>query len=122
MSKFLHGLWWVITFPFRAIWWIITLPFRALSTAKSFMQTEPEEHPLGDVFVDLTQNSQARQLFWDQVEALRGHLLRVVLGIIIGVAIAALFTEQLVQFLAVPLGGLDRLMVIEPPEQVGLYM
>jgi hypothetical protein len=58
------------------------------------MVTEPEEHPLGDVFMDLTQNEQARQLFWDQIEALRGHLLRAVLGIIIGVGLSFTFTEK----------------------------
>jgi len=73
------------------------------------MLTEPEEHPLTDVFSDLAQNHQARQLFWDQVEALRGHLLRAVLGIMVGVGISFTFAERLVQFLAVPVGGLDSL-------------
>ena len=64
--------WRVITFPFRAIWWILTLPFRAIGATKRFMSTEPEEHPLGDVFVDLAQNASSREMFWEQVEALRG--------------------------------------------------
>ena len=122
MRRFLRGLWRVITFPFRAIWWIITLPFRAVCSAKRFMSTEPEEHPLGDVFVDLTQSSQTRELFWDQVEALRRHLLRAVLGIVVGVGISFAFTQQMVQFLAVPVGGIQSLKAIEVTESVGVFM
>ncbi len=122
MRRFLRGIWRVLTFPFRAIWWILTLPFRAVRSAKRFMSTEPEEHPLGDVFIDLTQSSQARDLFWDQVEALRRHLLRAVLGIVIGVGISFAFTEQMVQFLAVPVGGIESLKAIEVTESVSVFM
>ena len=122
MRRFLRGLWRVITFPFRAIWWLVTLPVRSFGAAKNFMQTEPEEHPLGDVFVDLAQNSQSREMFWDQVEALRGHLLRAVLGIVIGVGIAFIFTQQLVDFIARPIGGLHNLVAIEVTESIGVFM
>lgn len=122
MRRFLRGLWRVFTFPVRAVWWIVTLPFRAVVDMRRFMSTVPEEHPLGDVFVDLAQNPKSRELFWDQVEALRAHLLRAVLGVIIGVAISFAFTQQLVQFLAVPIGGLAALKAIEVTESVGVFM
>jgi sec-independent protein translocase protein TatC len=122
MRRFLRGVWRVIAFPFRALWWIITLPFRTYRAVKSFMLTEPEEHPLGDVFADLTQSEQARQLFWDQIEALRGHLLRAVLGIMVGVAISFAFTDKIVNFLAIPVGGLQALKAIEVTESIGVFM
>lgn len=122
MRRLLRSLWRLITFPFRAVWWLLTLPVRSFRSAKSFMATEPEEHPLGDVFMDLAQNPQSRELFWEQVEALRGHLLRAVLGVIVGVGIAFVFTQQLVQFLAVPIGGLQNLKAIEVTESVGVFM
>lgn len=122
MRRLLRGLWRVITFPFRAIWWLITLPVRGFRAAKRFMATEPEEHPLGDVFVELTQNAQSRELFWEQVEALRAHLLRAVLGIAVGVGVAFVFTQQLVEFLAAPIGGLSHLKAIEVTESVGVFM
>ena len=122
MRKFLRTVWRVIRFPFRALWWIITLPFRTIGSVKNFMLTEPEEHPLGDVFMDLTQNEQARQLFWEQIEALRGHLLRAVLGIIVGVGLSFTFTENIVQFLAAPVGGLQALKAIEVTESIGVFM
>jgi sec-independent protein translocase protein TatC len=122
MRSLLRVLWRILTLPFRAAWWLVTLPARAFRSARRFMLTEPEEHPLSDVFVDLAQNKQARQLFWDQVEALRGHLLRAVLAIIIGVTISFSFTERLVQFLAIPIGGIGSLKAIEVTESIGVFM
>lgn len=86
------------------------------------MSTVPEEHPLGDVFVDLAQNAEARDVFWEQVEALRGHLLRAVLGIIVGVGITFIFAQKLVEFLAAPVGGLGALKAIEVTESIGVFM
>jgi len=122
MRRFARGTWRALTFPFRAVWWIVTLPVRALKSARAFMLTEPEEHPLGQVFADLAQNQQARQLFWEQVEALRGHLLRAVLALVVGVSVSFAFTEKLVQFLAEPVGGIDKLRAIEVTESVGVFM
>lgn len=122
MRRFLATLWRVVTFPFRAVWWLLTLPLRGIRSFRLFMTTEPEEHPLGDVFADLAQNKQARQLFWDQIEALRRHLLRAVLAIIVGVGISFSFTDRLVKFLAGPIGGLGALKAIEVTESIGVFM
>jgi len=122
MRRLLTLFWRVVTFPSRALWWLLELPARAIRSARTYMLTEPEEHPLGDVVADLAQNAQARQLFWDQVEALRGHLLRAVLAIVVGVLIAFTFTDQLVKFLAAPIGGLDALRAIEVTESIGVFM
>jgi sec-independent protein translocase protein TatC len=122
VRRLLRGIWRVLTFPFRALWWLIALPVRSFRKARGFMLTEPEEHPLGDVFVDLAQNKQARALFWDQVEALRGHLLRAVLGIVVGVTISFAYTDKLVQYLAAPVGGLGALKAIEVTESIGVFM
>lgn len=122
MRRFARGVWRLVLFPFRAIWWIVTLPVRTFMTARAFMLTEPEEHPLGDVFADLARNQQARQLFWEQVEALRAHLLRALLGIAVGVGISFVFTQKLVEFLAIPVGGLGALRAIEVTESVGVFM
>jgi sec-independent protein translocase protein TatC len=111
-----------VTFPFLAAWWTLTLPFRLFGSFRQFMLTEPEEHPLTDVFSDLVQSRGARELFWEQVEALRGHLLRAVLGIVVGVGVSFSFTERLVRFLAEPVGGLGALRAIEVTESVGVFM
>ncbi len=122
MADFFRAVWRVISFPFRAVWWIVTLPVRAVRSLHTFLITQPEEHPLGEVFTDLVQNDQARQMFWDQVEALRAHLLRSVLAIALGVGIAFFFTPQMVNFLAVPIGGIGNLYIIQVTESIGIYM
>ncbi len=122
MRNFLGRVWQVVTFPFRLIWAMVTKPGRVMGSFSQFMNTEPEEHPLGDVFVDLAQNPQSRDLFWDQVEVLRAHLLRAVLGIVVAVGISFVFTQQLVDFLAKPVGGLKELKAIEVTESVGVFM
>jgi sec-independent protein translocase protein TatC len=45
-----------------------------------------------------------------------------VLGIIIGVGISFTFTQQIVQFLAIPVGGLQALKAIEVTESIGVFM
>lgn len=122
MTKFFRGLWRVITFPFRAVWWILTLPFRLGRGIQRFMTSEPEEHPLSDVFVELAQNPDARQMFWDQVEAFRKHLLRAMLAIAVAVGISFAFTRQMVEFLAIPVGGVETLRAIEVTESIGVFM
>jgi len=122
MIRLFGGFWRLVTFPSRGLWWLVGLPMRLVRSIRPFMLTDPEEHPLGDVITDLTQNAQARQMFWDQVEALRGHLLRAVLGIVVGVALAFTFTPKLVDFLAAPVGGLSALKAIEVTESIGVFM
>ncbi len=83
---------------------------------KIFLNTEPEERPITEVFIDLTTNKDTRQMMWDQVEALRMHLLRAVLSLVLTVGISFLFTQRIIDFLAEPVGGLDKLVAIEVTE------
>ena len=120
--RFFPGLWRIVSFPFRLIFNIIAFPFRAIKRFNKFLNTEPEERPLADVFVDLVADHNTRQMMWDQVEALRAHLLRGVLALILAVCVSFLFTQQFVEFLAEPIGGLDNLKAIEVTETIGVFM
>jgi len=111
-----------VFYPFRLIYTIIAFPFRKIQQFYRFLNTEPEEHPLGEVFVDLTQNADTRQMMWDQVEDLRKHLLRAVLAIILMVGVSFLFTERVVEFLSQPIGGIEALTAIEVTESIGVFM
>ena len=122
MHKILSGIWKCITFPLRALWWVLALPLRAFRSAKHFMQAEPDEHPLAEVVADLAQSSESRAIFWGQVEALRGHLLRSVLAVVCGVGVAFFFNQPLIAYLAEPVGGLDSLRAIEVTESVSVFM
>jgi sec-independent protein translocase protein TatC len=121
-QKFFNGAWRTITFPFRLIYNIIAFPFRKIHQFNNFLNTEPDERPLTEVFVDLTQNADTRQMMWDQVEALRMHLLRALLAVIITVSASFFFTQQIMDFLAQPIGGLNQLRSIDATESIGVFM
>jgi sec-independent protein translocase protein TatC len=123
MRKLLKALWRVITFPFVLVFKILTFPFRALRNAYRFINTDPEEdHPLIDSLANLVTEPQARASLWDHVEALRMHLLRMVVGLAIGVGISFYFTKSIIGILAGPVGGLQKLTAIEVTESVGVFM
>ena len=120
--KFWDGVWRVVTFPFRLIYNIIAFFFRKIVQFNIFLNTEPDEHPLTEVFVDLTANPDARQTMWDHVEAFRMHLLRSLLSLILAVCASFFFTQQIMDFLAQPIGGLSQLISIDATESIGMFM
>jgi sec-independent protein translocase protein TatC len=122
MRKFLLGLWRIISFPFRLVFNIIAFPFRKIRQFNEFLNTEPEEHPIAEVFSDLATNTNTRQMLWDQVEALRMHLLRALLSLVLTVCASFLFTQNIIDFLAQPIGGIDKLTAIDPTETIGVFM
>jgi sec-independent protein translocase protein TatC len=122
MSKFLAGLWRVITFPFVLIFNIIAFPFRVIRHVTQFLNTEPDDRPLIDTFSSLASEEQARQSFWSHIEELRAHLLRIVIALALGVGISFYFTVPLMEYLAIPVGGLESLQAIEVTEEIGVFM
>ena len=122
MRRLLNRVWWLISLPFRLVWKIITYPFHAYRQVRTFLSEEPDEHALIDVISNTVSNQEVRQSLWDHVEALRKHLLRAILGLAVTVTISFIFTQKLLYFLAIPVGGLDRLRAIEVTESVGVFM
>lgn len=120
--KFFDRVWMVVTFPFRLFYNIAAFPFRKISQFNKFLNTEPDERPLTEVFVDLTTNKDTREMMWEQVEVLRMHLLRAVLALIITVGISFIFTQRIMDYLAQPAGGIDKLIAIEVTESIGVFM
>jgi len=116
MRKFFHRLWQGITFPFRFVWRIISWPFRK---AHAFITTEPEDHSLPDVLADTVQHPGAAL---EHIDALRKHLTRMLVGLIIAVAICFAYTQNMVDFLAGPIGGIKELRAIDVTESVGVFM
>jgi sec-independent protein translocase protein TatC len=123
MTKFFKTLWRVITFPFVLLFNIIAFPFRAIRRASQFLNEEPpEDRPLLDTFSSLATEADTRASLWEHIEALRMHLLRIIIGLAIGVGISFYFTKPLMNFLAIPVGGLGKLIVIQVTEGIGVYM
>jgi sec-independent protein translocase protein TatC len=122
MRKFFIGLWRVITFPFRLVFAVLTFPFRAIHRFYKFLNTEPEERPIADVFVDIATQKEVRQQLWDQLETLRSHLLRAVLMLAIFVIAAFWIAQPAMEYLANPVGGLEKLQAIQVTEEIGVFM
>lgn len=122
MSKSFAALWRVITFPFVLIFNILAFPFRVIRRITQFLNTEPDERPLLDTFSSLAAEEQARESFWGHLEALRAHLLRIVIALAVGVGISFSFTLPLMGYLARPVGGLANLQAIQVTEEIGVFM
>lgn len=107
---------------FKGLWGGIAFPFRKLRQFFEFLNSEPEDRPLAEAFVEVTTSAEARQAFWQHVEALRGHLLRAV--VVLAAAVIAAFwkAQDIMTFLAKPIGGLKNLQAIQVTEEIGVFM
>jgi sec-independent protein translocase protein TatC len=112
IRSFLRRLWHIITAPLR---WIAR-PFHKL---RDFLNHEPEDLPISDVF---SRTIEEPSLLIDHIEALRRHLLRATVVLIIAVLVSTLFAKQLLAWFAVPIGGVDQLQSIEVTESIGVFM
>jgi sec-independent protein translocase protein TatC len=108
MTKVFKTIWRVIAFPFILVYKIIAFPFRVTRRFLNFLNSDPEENTLAG--------------FWDHVEALRGHLLRMVVVLSIAVIGSFGFTRSLLEYLAGPVQGLANLQAIEVTEEIGVFM
>ena len=122
MTKFFKALWKIITFPFVLVYKIITFPFRAIQSAHRFLNEEPDENPMMDVVAGVLTDADVRENLWREFDIFRKHLLRAVIGLIIGIGITFKYTIPLMTYLAGPGGGLENLQAIEVTEEIGVFM
>ncbi|WKZ42876.1 MAG: twin-arginine translocase subunit TatC [Anaerolineales bacterium] len=108
MISFLKKIFWAVAFPFVLLYRILRAPFVLAKYVWGFLTTDSKED--------------TQKEFWDHIEDLRGHLLRIVLGIALMVGISFYFTVPLMEFLAQPVNGLPNLQAIEVTEEIGVFM
>lgn len=116
MGRFLHQVYSLLTFPIRLLLRALTAPFRALSR---FLNQEPEETPTTEVF---SRTFEQPSLVVDHLEALRQHLLRAVLFLLLTTALSFAFATEILGFLTEPVGGIQALRAIEVTESIGAFM
>ena len=132
MDKLRRALKWLLWSPFRLIWWLISLPFRFLgwlfrpvferfkrNAIYQFLNDVPEDRPALDAVVEAFQSPEE---IFEQLDDVRKHLLRSLLALVITVGISFWFTQDLITFLALPVGGLQNLQAIEVTESIGVFM
>jgi sec-independent protein translocase protein TatC len=59
---------------------------------------------------------------WDHIFELRGRLLRAVIALALTTIASFLFAQRLIEFLAVPIQGLNNVIAIEVTESVSVFM
>lgn len=119
MGRLFNFVWLVLSFPFKTIWWIIRQPIILIKRILIFLNEQPEEGQLPEVFSNTISKP---VLMLEHVNALRKHLLRILLVFIVCIIIMFVFTTDLVNFLALPIGGLKKLVAIDVTESVGVFM
>lgn len=116
MPSLLRALWLLLTFPFRLLAWV----FRGLSSGwRVFFSEDPEDIPLGDTVQKAVENPGDLLL---HLAALRGHLLRAALLLILVAGLVFAYSPLLLDWLALPIGGLEKLQAIEVTEPIGVVM
>lgn len=108
----------MLTAPFRLIAWLL-MRIPAVRSFYEFMTFEPEDRPVMDGINDAI--SDYRALLPHLVE-LRNQLIRVVLVLVVAVGAAFVFAQDLLNVLAAPVGGLDKLVAVDVTESVGVFM
>jgi sec-independent protein translocase protein TatC len=95
---------------------MIAKPFFAI---RDFINHEPVDTPLADVF---TTTVEQPSLLIDHLEALRLHILRALVVLILAVLVSMAFTQQILDWLSIPIGGMEELQAIEVTESVSAFM
>lgn len=132
MPRLRRAIAWLIAAPFRLTRWLFLLPFRLLawlfrpvtdafrrSVFYRFLTEVPEDRPAIDAISDAFQRPES---ILEELDALRKHLLRMLAAVIVTTALSFYFTNDLAAFLAVPVGGLERLQAVAVTETVGVFM
>ncbi len=127
MGNFFRTLWRIISAPFRFILWIFKRVFiwirNVFQDIGNLFVAEPDDKPITDtVAVAL---DEPKEFWWGVVEhldALRKHLFRALLFIILTTASSALFVRDLLDWISEPIGGIESLQAIEVTEPLGVVM
>jgi sec-independent protein translocase protein TatC len=116
MRRLLSNLLRLITAPFRAIGSFFG---RIFAGPTRFFTDEPEDTPLGETVQKAIANPSD---VLAHLAALRGHLMRATLAMLIVAFIMFEFSGNLLGWLAEPIGGLEGLQAIEVTEPIGVVM
>ncbi len=123
MRKFIRTLWLILTFPFRLIGWIVRLLFNSLRQSVQaiykFLTEEPDDSPVADTIQKAVENPMD---ILTHLDALRKHLFRAIVVLAIATVFAFAYAGQIIDLLAVPVGGIGELTSLEPTESLGAFM
>ncbi len=119
----MRKVWSVITFPFRVLIWPFAMVWRWAVTVTrntlALLSEDSEDVPIGDTFVKAIGEP---SLLLPHLAALRLHVFRGVIAVVITTTIAFIFAEQILDYLAAPIGGIEELQSIGVTENISVFM
>ena len=125
MRKRLAAFWRTITAPFRFIFWLLRLIFGWIAdvfrdfAALFKKDDEGEDAPVIDALGKALENPYS---VFEHLNALRKHLFRATLVLLVISAITFTYAENILSILAQPIGGIDQLIAVEITESIGVFM
>lgn len=119
MRQLLATLRKVASFPFRALVWLILLPVKGIKKIYQFLTYEPEDRPLMDAVADTLQEPMT---MLDHIQALRRHLFRILIALIISIGVVSIYASQIIDWLSISIGGIQSLQAIDVTESVSVFM
>ncbi|MQC26544.1 MAG: preprotein translocase subunit TatC [Chloroflexi bacterium] len=116
MRGLLRALWWLLTSPLRLLAWMA----RGIAEGwKTLSSEDPEDTPIGETVQKAVENPGDLLV---HLAALRGHLLRSAVALILVAGFVFVYSSQLLDWLAAPIGGISELQAIEVTEPIGVIM
>lgn len=112
----LKSFWRRITKPIRAFGNWIAKPFIRIA---DFFREEPEDAPVAE---SIQMAFEEPASFLEHIGALRNHLLRAFLVLILCAGVAFVFLSQLLDFISQPINGMEHLTAVDVTEPIGVAM
>ena len=114
----------ILTAPFRFIFWFLRLIFGWIADIfrdffALFRKDEEEDAPVIDAVGKALENPASLLV---HLNALRKHLFRATLVLLLASAITFTYAEGILSLLAQPIGGIEELIAVEITESIGVFM
>ncbi|MEJ2411688.1 MAG: twin-arginine translocase subunit TatC [Anaerolineales bacterium] len=114
--KFFKKIWHWVSAPFRWLGKTLVKPFRK---AADFFREEPDEAPMSE---SLQMAFEEPASFLEHVGALRKHILRSFVVLILCAVVAFIYLQPLLDFISQPIHGLDQLTAVDVTEPIAVGM
>jgi len=123
MRNILYLIWRIISTPFKLILWIFRKLFGWMTQiyheVALLFTFEVDDEPLPDTFSKTMENPMG---LLEHIDALRKHLMRALIVLIITTSISLFYTPSIIDMLAKPVGGIQALRAIDVTEPIGVFM
>jgi sec-independent protein translocase protein TatC len=119
----MRKVWSIVTFPFRVVVWPFVMAGRWAAALTrntiALLSEDTEDVPIGETFVKAIGEP---SLLLPHIAALRLHVFRGVIALVLTTGIAFVFAEQILDYLAAPIGGIEELQSVGVTENISVFM